>query len=233
MASTSWPLRIRPVPVMPISWAIRCRSANFMPDSPEPPRRVGLSVTVSPAGVAAPDGPLSGPDWDASEVPEEPVKSSVVSLTRGPSQGAGSGRACGRSTRCHDPANRPGQGTAVLLRPYSRGAGCRLFLVLPPCLPGGRLPGRWLRPAISGLTRIPWPGQGFRNEPRRLGLPALALRPLPVHHNRPVFVVRGGEGVAQKVDGASLTPPGRKAGQAASDGRAPDPLAGYLVQCLP
>ena len=61
----------------------------------------------------------------------------------------------------------------------------------------------------------------------------MALHPLPVHHNHPVFGVRGGEEVTQEVDGASLAPPGGKAGQAASDERAPDPLAGHLVQCLP
>src|SRR6266851_7749313 len=119
-----------------------------MPDSPEPPRRAGLSVTVSPAEASAPDALLAAPaaggdrpgpagapvpvpapavagrpespekPGDASGAPEEPVKSSVVSLTRGPSQGAGGGRCGGRSTRCHDPANRPGQVLRVLLSPH-------------------------------------------------------------------------------------------------------------------
>src|ERR1700704_1154225 len=98
-----------------------------MPDSPVPPRRAGLSVTVSPGPAGAPDaGPApavaerpESPEkpGDSSGTPEEPVKSSVVSLTRGPSQGAGVDRACGRSTRCHGPANSAGPGTAISVVP--------------------------------------------------------------------------------------------------------------------
>jgi len=49
----------------------------------------------------------------------------------------------------------------------------------------------------------------------------------------PASVPGGGEVVNQRVDGASQTTPGGEAGHVASDGRAPDPVAGYLVQCLP
>ena len=134
IAAMTWPLRIRPVPMMPIDCARRCRSGRSIADSPVPPRRLGPDVTVPPLpdGSAAPEpvpaaeaaedavspalesasgqertalrgsgevlaAPAesgASPDQgdaagDSSGMPEEPVIRSVVSLTRGPSQGAG------------------------------------------------------------------------------------------------------------------------------------------------
>ena len=159
IAAMTWPLRIRPVPMMPIDCARRCRSGRSIADSPVPPRRLAPDVTVPPLpdGSAAPEplraadaaegavsparesasgqertalrgsgevlaAPASGevparpvvsgasPDHPdaavgSSDVPEEPVIRSVVSLTRGPSQGAGCRADSVAATRCHAPAN--------------------------------------------------------------------------------------------------------------------------------
>jgi hypothetical protein len=236
-------LRIRPTPVMPIDCASRCSSGNSIPESPGPPRRAARSVTASPAAaprvggaplavaaVSAPtvfattEGCCSGaPDWpgDASEIPEEPVKISVVSLTRGPSQGAGGGRGGGRSTRCHDPANRPGQ--VLRCAPFPHRCATRWF-AYP--VPG---PGPWL--AAAGSARIQRPTDKCRDETRRLGRLALVPGPLPAHHLR-AFGIRG-RGRDLRVDGESLTAPGGEADLVASDGRAPGPTMGYLVQHPP
>ena len=235
----SWPLRIRPTPVMPIDCASRCSSGSNIPESPEPPRRAARSVTVSPAAAprvggaplaAAPVAassavrPSGAPDCpgDASGTPEEPVKISVVSLTRGPSQGAGRGRGGGRSTRCHDPANRPGQVLLVLSFPHRRATRPCAFLV----------PGPGPRLAAAGSARTQRPTGKCRNETRQLGRPALIPGPLLAHHALCVLRVRG-RGSDLRVGGASPATPGGEAGLAASDGRAPGPMMGYLVQHPP
>ncbi len=135
IASTSWPLRIRPTPVIPMDCAIRCSSGSSRAESPPDPR-AACAVTAPAAGPAAcpwPDPPSEAaerrgpvmaevggrsgaPGW-AVESPVgsgEPVKRSVVSLlTRGPSQSAGAGRHCGWTTRCCGPANWAGPGCAL------------------------------------------------------------------------------------------------------------------------
>lgn len=244
ITAISWPLRIRPTPVMPIDCASRCSSGNSIPESPGPPRRAARSVTASPAAaprvggaplavaaVSAPtvfattEGCCSGaPDWpgDASEIPEEPVKISVVSLTRGPSQGAGGGRGGGRSTRCHDPANRPGQVLRVVPSPHRRGMRLGASLV----------PGSGPRRTAAGSARTARPTGKCRSETRRLGRPALLPGQPPAHDALRVLRVRR-RGSDLRADEASPTVPGGKAGLAASDGRAPGPMTGYLVQHPP
>jgi len=107
IAATSWLLRIRAVPVMPMDCAIRCNSGSSMPDNPRPAPPAAPLVTAS-AGGCGPD--VCGPLAEAPGVTGEPVKSSVVSLlTRGPSQRAGAGHRSDRATRCRGPANWPGQ----------------------------------------------------------------------------------------------------------------------------
>src|SRR5216683_3032994 len=173
---------------MPIDCASRCNSGSSSPESPGPPRRATWLVTVSPAeaprvGDAPPAGAAATPDWpgDASGTPEEPVKSSVVSLTRGPSQGAGGGRCGGRSTRCHDPANRPGQVLRVLLSPHRHDTR--------PC--ASPVPRLGPRLATAGSRRTGRTGK-CRNETRRLGRPALVPGHLPAHLALPASYVRGG-----------------------------------------
>jgi hypothetical protein len=238
ITAISWPLRIRPTPVMPIDCASRCSSGSNIPESPEPSRRAARSVTASP--VAAPcvgGAPLAvaaespttagrcsdAPGWpgDASEIPEEPVKSSVVSLTRGPSQGAGGGRRGGRSTRCHDPANRPGQ--VLRYAPFPHRGATRWFASLVPG-PGPRL-------AAAVSARIQRPTDKCRDETRQLGRLALVPGPPPAHHFHTLRI--RGRSSDLRVDGESLAAPGGEADLAASDGRAPGPMMGYLVQHPP
>src|SRR5690606_19802416 len=82
-------LRIRPVPVIPRSDARRCSSVSFSAASPVPPERLRDRVdALLPAGGAA--SPTSTLGEVVSCVPTAASWwSSVVSLTKGPSQGAG------------------------------------------------------------------------------------------------------------------------------------------------
>src|SRR5690606_2707391 len=82
-------LRIRPVPVIPRSDARRCSSVSLSAASPVPPERLRDRVdALLPAGGAA--SPTSTLDEVVSCVPTAASWwSSVVSLTKGPSQGAG------------------------------------------------------------------------------------------------------------------------------------------------
>ena len=234
ITAISWPLRIRPTPVMPIDCASRCSSGSNIPESPEPPRRAARSVTASPAaalcvgGAPLASAPTAGrcsgePDWpgDASGISEEPVKSSVVSLTRGPSQGAGGGRGGGRSTRCHDPANRPGQ--VLRVAPFPHRCAMRSCASLAP--------GSGQQLAAAGSAPIQRPTDKCRSETRRLGRPALISGSPPAHHLRALRIGRRGGDL--RVDRESLSTSGGEAGLVASDRRAPGPMMGYLVQHPP
>jgi hypothetical protein len=124
IASMSWPLRIRPTPVMPMDWANRCNSGSNMSESPRPGARAAWPAPVPPATATpgpaagsrvAPEGGDAGPENGSGEsgrLDESPgrsgvpVKNSVVSLTKGPSKNSGAGL---RSrTRCAGPVNQPG-----------------------------------------------------------------------------------------------------------------------------
>ena len=138
IAAITWPLRIRPVPWMPIDCASRCRSGRSIADRPVPPRRLAAVVPAVPAVSAAPAlespsgqertapagsgeapaRPAASPGHGdavggSSGRPEEPVVVSVVSLTRGPSQGAGADRRFGR---CH-PLSRSGRSAGPIVVP--------------------------------------------------------------------------------------------------------------------
>jgi hypothetical protein len=120
MAAMSWPLRILAVPVMPIDWATRCSSGNSIADSgavwpPAPPEaaapalRALLAVSIAPGQErTAPScswevpgrcvAPTGAPP-DSGRSAGSPLSAeyrSMVSLTRGPSQGAADGRSKGR-----------------------------------------------------------------------------------------------------------------------------------------
>ena len=114
IAAMTSPLRIRPVPLMPMVWAICCNSGSSIAARPLPVRRDlpcadrdAGSAPSSPArtcvfAVAAAALPAFGASA-ASTVPCELVRNSVVSLTRDPSRG---GRRLPR--RPVGPVSRPG-----------------------------------------------------------------------------------------------------------------------------
>ena len=151
ITSMSWPLRIRPTPVMPIDWANRCNSGSNMLESPRPGAFAAWPAPVPPAAPApgpaagscvAPDGGDAGPEngsGDSGRLEESPgrsgvpVKNSVVSLTNGPSKNSGSGQK-GRTTRCGGPVNQPSQ----VVRQLRAGAVSRYCWPREPrvCTPG-------------------------------------------------------------------------------------------------
>src|SRR5919197_2270988 len=107
MAAMSWLLRIRAVPLMPRLDASACSSGNTIAESPVPVR-----------GRREEDGAPS-----ASEgVLEASERSSLDSLTKGPSQGAG---AClgGHAARWCDPAGAPDRALPTTMGPRSARSG--------------------------------------------------------------------------------------------------------------
>ena len=110
----SWLLRMRPVPLMPRDWASRCNSGSSIEASPVPDRRRGFA-----AAAGASPGPSPGLPAEAgiaSGMSAGPERSSVVSLTKRPSKGAGSGHQCDRSTRWCGTAGMPGRDLCPLCR---------------------------------------------------------------------------------------------------------------------
>ena len=109
IASTSCPLRIRPAPGMPSSCAIRCNSGMSSEERPVPPRLRDLV-----AGGVAPPAAAGGaelPTGASSEALGAPPRSSVVSLTNGPSMILGR---LGEPARPVDPVQRPPVGPALI-----------------------------------------------------------------------------------------------------------------------
>jgi hypothetical protein len=209
IAAMSWPLRIRPVPVMPSDCAIRCSSGSSFAAIPAPaparPPAPALAWPASPSGEertapdcwgevpgepAAPGAAPPGGDrtGDSSPAPEEPENRSMVSLTRGPSQGAGVG---GVGCRWFP---------AVACHPlWSAGYCCRARpVVVLAAIPALRR--LWL--ASAYVTRRPGPDPG---PGRRESLAAGGCLERPP------------------------TAADRSVGRAGS-GQAPLPLAGHLVQ---
>src|SRR6185437_14543364 len=78
------PLRIRPAPWMPIDCAMRCNSGMSSEERPVPPRLRDLDVEAPLAAGPAADG-AEVPAGASSDTPGAPLRSSVVSLTNGPS----------------------------------------------------------------------------------------------------------------------------------------------------
>ncbi len=137
-------LRIRPVPVIPRLDANRCSSVSFNADSPVPPERrldrVDAFVSAEEAG-----SPASAPDTTdfCCALTAVSVWSSVVSLTKGPSQGAG----CGRH---HLSNGRPGGANR-----RGPGRACPMWYQEPWSLPNRG--GLWARPDIGAMSSIVLP----------------------------------------------------------------------------
>ena len=119
IASTSCPLRIRPAPGMPISCANRCKSGMSSAERPVPLRLRDLDVDALAPGApgslcadppAAADGAES-PTGAASDALGAPLRSSVVSLTNGPSMILGR---LGEPARPVDPVQRPPLGPKLI-----------------------------------------------------------------------------------------------------------------------
>jgi hypothetical protein len=119
IASTSCPLRIRPAPGMPIVCAIRCSSGMSSEERPAPLRLRDLDAGTTAAGD--PTSPADGPPaaGEGAEVPtgassdalDAPLRSSVVSLTNGPSMIFGR---LGEPARPVDPVQRPPLGPELI-----------------------------------------------------------------------------------------------------------------------
>jgi hypothetical protein len=251
IAAMTWPLRIRPVPMIPIDCASRCSSGRSIADSPAPPRRlvpVGCGsgeTSASPAWASASgqertvpadsgevpplpaeSGTLPGNPGtaeDSSGRPEEPVIRSVVLLTRGPSQGAGAGHGLGR---CH-PLSRSG-----------RSAGPVVVLSAIPALP--RIPTVRRRAQPQCTARCSRPAR----QPPGL-VPTLASAPVPGSHGTPP---RGWLATLRTQLRRAPSAPGRRGGVGmdgclwqpwpsagcgrglAANRRAPVPMTGHLVR---
>src|ERR1700757_4729451 len=133
MASTSCPLRIRPAPGIPMDCAIRCNSGRSSEERPVPPRLRDLDAgDVAPPAAAGAGVPAGA----SSEALGAPPRSSVVSLTNGPSMILGR---LGEPARPVDPVQRPPLGPE-LIRAALKAAECprfpqRLaFLRASPCI---------------------------------------------------------------------------------------------------
>jgi hypothetical protein len=119
IASTSWPLRIRPAPGMPIVCAIRCNSGMSSEERPVPARLRDLDVdAVAPGAPGSPcaDPPAAAggaelPTGKSSGAPGALLRSSVVSLTNGPSMILGR---LGEPARPVDPIQRPPRGPELI-----------------------------------------------------------------------------------------------------------------------
>ena len=174
IASTSCPLRIRPAPGMPIVCAIRCSSGMSSEERPVPPRLRDLDVDAVVPGV--PGSPCTDPPAAAggaglptgasSDALGAPLRSSVVSLTNGPSMILGR---LGEPARPVDPVQRPPLGARV----DSRCSDSRRISTIPatpwvpPCVamcPQARemsrgAPGRLYRSPASPDRALPagWP----------------------------------------------------------------------------
>ena len=119
IASTSCPLRIRPAPGMPIVCAIRCNSGMSSEERPVPPRLRDLDVDAIVPG--APGSPCADPPaaaggaeiltGESSDALGAPPRSSVVSLTNGPSMILGR---LGEPARPFDPIQRPPLGPELI-----------------------------------------------------------------------------------------------------------------------
>ena len=141
IASTSCPLRIRPAPGMPSDCAMRCNSGMSSEERPAPPRLRDLDVGAPLAADGA-----EVPTGASSDTPGAPLRSSVVSLTNGPSMILGR---LGEPARPVDPVQRPPLGPE-LIRAALIAAECpripqRLaFLHASPCpatpVPAGPAP---------------------------------------------------------------------------------------------
>src|SRR4051794_1025760 len=103
----SWLLRMPAVPLMPRLEASAFSSGSTIADSPVPVRR-RRGAAVAPSADSAP-GSVLGAGSAASE------RSSVDSLTKGPSQGAGAA-GVGQATRSCEPAGAPDQSSSADLR---------------------------------------------------------------------------------------------------------------------
>src|SRR6201993_5597628 len=140
MASTSCPLRIRPAPWIPMDCAIRCSSGRSSEERRVPPRLRDLDVgTVVPPAAA---GGAELPTGASSEALGAPPRSSVVSLTNGPSMILGR---LGEPARPVDPIQRPPLGPE-LIRAALKAAECPRFPQLLAFLrasPYVRKLGRW------------------------------------------------------------------------------------------
>ena len=154
MASTSCPLRIRPAPWIPMDCAIRCSSGRSSEERPVPPRLRDLDVgTVVPPAAA---GGAELPTGASSEALGAPPRSSVVSLTNGPSMVLGR---LGEPARPVDPVQRPPLGPE-LIRAALIAAECprfpqRLaFLRASLCI---RKLGRWVGEHPGGCAARPRP----------------------------------------------------------------------------
>src|SRR6266545_6961985 len=107
MAAMSWLLRMRPVPLMPRLDASACSSGRTIAESPVPVRRRRVVAGAPSASTGV---------LEASE------RSSLDSLTKGPSQGAGAGL-CGHATRWCDPAGAPDRAPPTTMGPRSARSG--------------------------------------------------------------------------------------------------------------
>ncbi len=131
IASTSCPLRIRPAPGMPIVCAIFCSSGMSSEERPVPPRLRDLDVdAVAPGAPGSPwaDSPAAAggaelPIGASSGALGAPLRSSVVSLTNGPSMIRGR---LGEPARPVDPIQRPPEGPE-LIRAALTAAECPRF----------------------------------------------------------------------------------------------------------
>ena len=164
IASTSCPLRIRPAPGMPIDCAIRCSSGMSSEERPVPPRLRDLEVeAVAPSAPGSPGAdPLAAaggaeiPMGASSDTLGVPLRSSVVSLTNGPSIILGR---LGEPARPVDPVQRPPLGPE-LIRAALIAAECprfpqRLaFLRASLCV---RKLGRWVEEHPDGCAARPRP----------------------------------------------------------------------------
>lgn len=121
IASTSWPLRIRPAPGMPIVCPIRCSSGTSSEERPAPLRLRDLDAGTTAPGDPKSPSPAAGPPaaGEGAEVPtgassdaaDAPLRSSVVSLTNGPSMIFGR---LGEPARPVDPVQRPPLGPELI-----------------------------------------------------------------------------------------------------------------------
>src|ERR1700756_3168860 len=184
MASTSCPLRIRPAPWIPMDCAIRCSSGRSSEERPVPPRLRDLDVgaVVPPAAAGGAELPTGA----SSEALGAPPRSSVVSLTNGPSMILGR---LGEPARPVDPVQRPPLGPE-LIRAALIAAECPRFPQRPAFLrasPYVRKLGRW-----APDRALP---PGGRAPPPRRERDILRQRPWVRQQYRPRAVCRRAPGL--------------------------------------